>query len=60
MVAYPFLGEGFGAEVVASILYVGFFATVINLVPLFGLDGQKILIYSLGDWDISSEGEAGY
>ncbi|MEW6923023.1 hypothetical protein [Trueperella pyogenes] len=56
VVAYLFLGEGFGAEVVASILYVGFFATAINLVPLFGLDGHKILSHSLGVWDISSEG----
>ncbi|MFC5281865.1 hypothetical protein ACFPGO_08300 [Arcanobacterium canis] len=56
VVAYLFLGEGFGAGVVASILYVGFFATAINLVPLFGLDGHKILSHSLGVWDISSEG----
>lgn len=53
-----FLGEGFGAEVVASVLYVGFFATAINLVPLFGLDGHKILSHSLGVWDISSEGRS--
>ena len=45
-------------EVVASILYVGFFATAINLVPLFGLDGHKILSHSLGVWNISSEGRS--
>lgn len=58
VVAYLFLGEGFGAEVVASVLYVGFFATAINLVPLFGLDGHKILSHSLGVWNISSEGRS--
>lgn len=58
VVAYLFLEEGFGVEVVASILYVGFFATAINLVPLFGLDGHKILSHSLGVWNISSEGRS--
>ena len=57
-VAYPFLGKGVAAELVAAILLPGFFATVVNLLPFFGLDGQRIVSHSLGVWNISSEGRS--
>lgn len=58
VVVYLFLGEGIWVQVIASILYVGFFASVINLIPFFCLDGQKILSHSLAVWDVSAEGKA--
>lgn len=57
-VAYPLLGKGVAAELVAAILLPGFFATVVNLLPFFGLDGQRIVSHSLGVWNISSEGRS--